>query len=114
MALREHLRHLAAHDLAREPFGDGRLADAGVADIERIVLGAAAQHLDRALDLLVAADQRIDAAVLRLLVEVDAIGFERVGAALLAVLALDGRRIVLHAAHAARLGHARRASRCRG
>ena len=102
----EHLRNLAAHDLAREPFGNRRLADARIADIERIVLGPAAQHLDGALDLLVAADQRIDPAVLRLLVQVDAIGFERVGAALLAVLALDGGGIVLHAADAARFGHA--------
>ena len=74
----EHVRHLAVHDAARQPFGDRGLADAGVADEQRIVLLAAAQHLDGAADLGFAADQRIDLALARLLVEVDAIGFERV------------------------------------
>jgi hypothetical protein len=46
------------------------LADAGLADVQRIVLAAAAQHLDGALDLLLAADQRVDLALARLLVEV--------------------------------------------
>ena len=63
---RENLRYLVAHDLARQPFGDRRLADAGIAHEQRIVLLPAAQHLDRALHLGLAADQRIDAAVARL------------------------------------------------
>ena len=79
----QHLGHFALHDAARQPLGDRRLADAGVADIERVVLRAPAQDLDRPLDLGLAADQRIDLAALRLLVEVDAIGVERVMAALL-------------------------------
>ena len=74
----EHLRHLAVDDLAGEALGDRGLADARVADEERVVLLAAAEHLDRALHLGLAPDQRIDLAVLRLLVEVDAIGVERV------------------------------------
>ncbi len=73
----EHLRHFRLDDLAREPLGDRRLADAGIADQQRIVLLPAAEHLDRARDLGLAADQRIDPAVLRLLVEVDAISVER-------------------------------------
>ena len=44
----------------REAFGHRRLADAGVADEHRVVLAAAAQHLDRALQLGGAADQRIE------------------------------------------------------
>ncbi len=53
---------------------------------------------------LLAADQRIDVAVARLLVEVDAIGVERV-LARLALFALH-RLILVDAAHRARLGHA--------
>ena len=78
----EHLRHLALDDLARQALGDRRLADAGLADIERVVLGAAAQHLDGALDLVLAADQRIDPALAGLLVEIDAIGGQRLVALL--------------------------------
>src|SRR5690606_31756483 len=79
----KYLRHLALHDPAREPLGDRRLADARVADIERVVLRPPAKNLDRALDLAFTPDQRVDLAVLRLLVEVDAVGVERVVAALL-------------------------------
>ena len=102
----EHLRHVAHDDAARQTFGDGRLADAGIADEQRVVLLPAAQHLDGALDLGPAADQRIDAARPRLLVEVDAIDLERIGAALLLLAALDRRRVLVDAAHGARLGHA--------
>ena len=48
-----------------EPFGHRRLADAGVADEHRVVLAAAAEHFDRALQLLGAADQRIEQALAR-------------------------------------------------
>ncbi len=75
---RQHLRHVALDDALGEALGDGGLADAGLADIERVVLGAAAEDLDRALDLVLAPDQRVDLAGGRLLVEVDAIGRERV------------------------------------
>lgn len=49
---------------------DGGLNDARLADEERIVLAAAAEHLHDALDLGLAPDQRIDAPVLRHLVQV--------------------------------------------
>ena len=39
-------------DLLREPLDDGGLAHAGLADQHRVVLGAAGQDLDDALDLL--------------------------------------------------------------
>ncbi len=102
----EHFRHVAHDDAARQAFGDGRLADAGIAHEQRVVLLPAAQHLDGALNLGTAADQRIDAPGPRLLIEVDAIDLERVGAALLLLAAVDSRRIFIHAAHGARLGHA--------
>ena len=42
---------------------DGRLADAGLADQHRVVLGPAREHLDHAADLLVAADHRVELAL---------------------------------------------------
>ena len=59
------LRHVAVDDAQRQAFDDGGLADAGLADQHRIVLGAARQHLDGAADFLVAADHRIELAVAR-------------------------------------------------
>ena len=60
MWIRQHLRHVAFDDTPGQAFGNGGLADAGIADIKRVVLGPAAQDLDGALDLMLAADQRID------------------------------------------------------
>ncbi len=54
-------------DAARQAFRNRGLADAGFADEQRIVLLAAAQHLDGPADLGIAADQRIDLAVLAFL-----------------------------------------------
>ncbi len=105
----QNLRHFALDDLAREAFGDGGLADAGIADEQRIVLLAAAKDLDRALDLALAPDQRIDAAGLRLFVQIHAIGFECLGAlldGLFAVLVLVGAFHRLRLAHARALGDA--------
>ena len=56
----EEVRHVAVDDLLREPFDDGGLADAGLADEHGVVLRAAAEHLLHALELDVAADQRIE------------------------------------------------------
>src|SRR5581483_991933 len=52
--------HFVLEDLQREAFGDGRFADARLADEERIVLAAAAEDLDRPLQLERAPDERID------------------------------------------------------
>jgi len=73
----QHFRHLAVDDAFRKPFRDRGLADAGFADEQRVVLLPAAQHLDGAVDLGIAPDHRIDLAVARLLVEIDAVGIER-------------------------------------
>ena len=48
----QEVRHVAVDDLLRQPFDDGRLADARLADEHRVVLGAAAEHLLDALDLV--------------------------------------------------------------
>ncbi len=58
----EHLRHLTLDDPLGERFDDGGLADAGLADEDRVVLGAAGEDLDDALDLLLAADDRVELA----------------------------------------------------
>ncbi len=55
---------LSTMRLAR-PSADRSLADAGFADEQRIVLLAAAQHLNGAIDLGVASDHRIDLALAR-------------------------------------------------
>ena len=100
----QHLRHLALDDLAGKALRDGGLADAGIADEERVVLLAAAQDLDRALDLRLAADQRIDLAVLRLLVEVDAIGIEGIALLLRARVGFFLRRTLVGASSSAPRG----------
>ena len=58
------LGHVAGDDALREALDDRRLADAGLADQHRVVLRAAREHLDDAADLLVAADHRVELALL--------------------------------------------------
>ena len=100
----QNLGHLALDDLAGEAFRDRGLAHAGITDEQRVVLLAPAEHLDGAQHLRLAPDQRIDLALARLPVEVDAIGVERVLAGL-SLLAFD-RLVLVDAAHMARLRHA--------
>src|SRR5579885_650743 len=54
------LGHLAVDDALRQALDDRSLADAGLADQHRIVLGAPLQDLDGPADLIVAADDRIE------------------------------------------------------
>jgi hypothetical protein len=63
LRLGEDLRHLAVDHALGEPLGDGGLADAGFADQQRVVLAAAAKDLHHALELRLAADERVDLAV---------------------------------------------------
>ena len=56
------LRHVAADDALGQALDDGGLADAGVADEDRVVLGLAGQDLDDPADLGVAADHRVELA----------------------------------------------------
>ena len=102
--LGQHFGHFAFDDLARQAFGDGRLAHARIAHVERVVLGTAAQDLDRAVNLGTTADQRIDLAQQSLVVEVDAELVER-GILLVAALRL-GLFLLLGGLFLARLGRA--------
>ena len=83
----EALRHVAIENPQREAFDDRGLADAGLADQDGIVLGAAGQHLNRAADFLVAPDHRIELAVARRLGQVARIFLQR-------VIGVFGRRAV--------------------
>ena len=69
--------HFAVDDALREAFDNGRLADAGLADEHRVVLGAAREHLHRAADFVVAADDRIELAARGARREVDGVFLER-------------------------------------
>ena len=69
--------HVAGGDFLGQAFDDGGLADAGLAEQHRIVLGAAAENLDHALDLVLAADDRVHLAFAGDLGQVAAEGFER-------------------------------------
>ena len=73
----EVLRHVTAHDALRQPLGDGRLTDAGLADQHRVVLRPPRKNLHYASDLFVAANDRVELALLRQLRKVTAILLER-------------------------------------
>ncbi|CAM5370097.1 hypothetical protein RLIN73S_03885 [Rhodanobacter lindaniclasticus] len=96
----KHLGHLTIDDALGQAFGQRGLAHAGLADIERVVLAPAAEHLDGALDLVGTADQRVDLAFQRQFVEVAGELVQRVALGLAALLALAlaaghaGRRLV--------------------
>ena len=62
-AVAQRLGHVAGDDALGEALDDRGLADAGLADQDRVVLGAAREHLDHAADLLVAADDRVELAL---------------------------------------------------
>ena len=66
------LGDVARHDPMREAFGDGRLADAGLADEGGVVLAPSRQDLNDPLDLLLAADHRVEGAGACRLGQVDA------------------------------------------
>ncbi len=73
----EQFRHVAVDDALRQPLDDGGLADAGLADQHRVVLGAPGENLNRSADFLVAADHRIELAVARRLGEVARVFLQR-------------------------------------
>ena len=85
----QDVRDVARDDPVGEALGDGGLADAGLADQGGVVLGLAAEDLDDPLDLLLAADHRVQLVRAGGLREVDA---ERVDRGRLAgALGLLGR-----------------------
>ncbi len=83
----EHGRHAAFDDAPGQAFGNRGLADAGFADEQRVVLATSTQDLDRAFDLVLATDQRIDLADAGLLVEIDRELAKRIALRLVAPLA---------------------------
>ena len=101
-AVGEQFRHIAIDDALREAFDDRRLAHARLAEENGIVLRAAAEDLDRPLDLLLAADDGIELALAGELGEVAAEAVERGGLA----LAPLGGRLAATAAGAGRLAAA--------
>ncbi len=79
-------RDVTGGDARGEALDDGRLADAGLAGEDRVVLAAAQQDVDHLADLEVAAEHRVDLAVagglgevLRELVEVGRLAAARAG-----------------------------------
>src|SRR5439155_1479507 len=56
----QRLGDVVVDDPLAEALDDGRLADARLADEDRVVLGAAGQHLHDPLDLAVAPDDRVE------------------------------------------------------
>ena len=115
----EALGHVALDDAPGQALDDGGLADAGLADEHRVVLGAARQHLDDPADLLVAPDDGIDLPGARRLGEVAAVALEGLvlllgvlrGDAVAAAHLLHGRQHLLaarrRAGRPARAGGAR-------
>ena len=93
LAVSEALGDVAGDDPLREALDDRGLADAGLADQHRVVLGAAGEDLDHAADLVVAADDRVELAVLG--------GLREVAAELLQRLVLVLGVLVGHAVRAA-------------
>ena len=93
---REHLRALqqvgdvVAEQARREPFGQRRLADARVADEDRVVLPPPAQDLHRPLQLVGAADQRIELAGARARGQVHGVGAQRIAGRRAAAFAEPG------------------------
>ena len=73
---------VARHDALREPLRDRRLPHSRLADQDRVVLRAAREHLDRAADLLVASDDRIELPLLRERREIATVLLERLVGAL--------------------------------
>jgi hypothetical protein len=57
--VQQRLRHVAADDAVRQALGDGRLADARLADEGGVVLRPSREDLDDPLDLLLPADDGI-------------------------------------------------------
>ena len=91
----ERLGDVVDDDLLGQALDDGGLADAGLADEDRVVLLAARQDLHHALDLLRAADDRVELLLARLLGEVatELVEHERAGGALLALGATGPGRL---------------------
>ncbi len=88
--IQKHVGHLVFDDHAGEALGDRRLADAGFAHVQRIVLASAAQDLDGALDLELAPDQGVDLALARRFIEIRRIFLQGIAAPVALALGVGG------------------------
>src|ERR1700722_15792309 len=100
LAILKALGHIALDDSPRKAFDDRGLADAGLADQHRVILGAAREDLDHAANFLFASDDRIDLACRGKRSKVAAVFLER----LVGRLRIR-RRHTLIAAHLLEHGH---------
>ena len=91
----QHFGDVVLEQPRREPFGQRGLADAGVADEYRVVLPAAAEDLERPLELGQPADQRIEAAVLRARGQVHRVRAKRIARGRAAAVADAGVGVTL-------------------
>ena len=71
------LWHLTVNHPLGQALDNRRLADTGLPDKNRVVLGAALQHLDRTADFVIAADYRIEFALLGTLSQVYGVFIQR-------------------------------------
>jgi hypothetical protein len=71
LCAQERPGHVFCHHLGRQALDDRRLAHAGIADEQWVVLLAARQHLDGPAKLALAPHQRLDVTRLGALVQVD-------------------------------------------
>jgi hypothetical protein len=76
--LAQRLRHLVVDDALGQALRDRGLSHTRIAHQQGVVLAAAAEHLDHALDLRVTSDQGIDLAVARSCIQVVGEALERV------------------------------------
>ena len=88
LLIQQVVGHIAHDDLPGQTLGDGGLAHAGLADQAGVVLLPPVQNLNHPLDLLGAANDRIQLAVLGLLGQRDAVVFQILPLAVLGVLAV--------------------------
>ncbi len=88
-------RHVILQQPLRQAFGQRGLADAGFADEHGVVLAPAAEHFHRPLQLVAAADQRVELAGGGARRQVHRVGDQRIAGRGLAFLALSGRRVAI-------------------
>ncbi len=107
-AIAQQIGYLIIDDPLRQPFGDSRLADARLTDQQRVVLATPRQDLCDPLDLVLAADQRIDPPLPGQLVQVAGIGVQRIAGStrLAAVLVLHVGIVLWTAGISGDLGNA--------
>ena len=76
----QHLGHVALMNAQRQTLGERRLADAWLADEQRVVLAPAAEHLDHPLELERPADERVDLSFGGTRDQIRGVGLERIAA----------------------------------